>query len=282
MGTPKKDVESLQGEPIDVDDFDFPHKEKDKYLFIFQDGLSGQQMFDLVMSSKYVVDATYSSEVAFYCNPNSLDWPIFYKDFQKYRDKMIMTTSFVSAFSKLLESHFRTSNNKQRFADCSLWTHYLSKPKGRAVGKLSNSICKYVDSGDKYLYVPMLVNNYHFILSVILMESLRIHVFDSFQQTYKKEVEAILSSLKIYFKEELSWEVEYVQNIPRQTDGHSCAFFTCWYAYQHAFDSDVPIFPDNVTIDEISKGIMISLLQQKPCSSLVRVCCSSIVTCNPC
>ncbi len=109
-------------------------------------------------------------------------------------------TQVASSFELLEHRHFLTASGI--FADCSLWTHYLSKPKGRAVGKLSNSICEYVDSGDKYLYIPMLVNNNNFILSVILMESLRINFFDSFQQMYKKEVDAILSSLKIYFEED--------------------------------------------------------------------------------
>lgn len=62
-----------------------------------------------------------------------------------------------------------------------------------------------------------------------------------------------------------------VKNIPRQSDCFSCAFFTCRFAYMHAMNGLVPMFSDIITIEDISTGIMISLIDRKICTSLLYV-----------
>ena len=58
----------------------------------------------------------------------------------------------------------------------------------------------------------------------------------------------------------------YRDNIQRQSDSHSCAFFTCWYAYQLAIGGSVGTWPTNIhwpsRVKDISTDVMISLVSR--------------------
>jgi hypothetical protein len=108
-------------------------------------------------------------------------------------------------------------------------------------------------------------------LAIIFFDALTIEVYDPMDNQYQEEFDKMLSSLKIFFETKLSWDIMYVKNIPRKRDCFSCAFFTCWYAYMHAMNGVVPMFSDSITIEDISKGIMISLIDRKICTSLLYV-----------
>ncbi|MFN9981915.1 MAG: hypothetical protein ACK53Y_18460, partial [bacterium] len=60
---------------INVDELDFPPQPPPSHLFVFPESLSGEEKLDAIMPSKFVIKDKYS------------DFPICYKDFQKYRDK---------------------------------------------------------------------------------------------------------------------------------------------------------------------------------------------------
>jgi len=137
---------------INVDELDFPPQPLTIHLFVFPESLSGEEKLDVLMSSKFATEDKYSNEIAFYADVDNNDFPIVYKDFQKFRDKKFMTTSVVSGFFKLLEKYFVPFMNHQRFADCSFWANYFSKPNERTPEKLTVAIYKYFKVGkDKHL-----------------------------------------------------------------------------------------------------------------------------------
>jgi Ulp1 family protease len=127
--------------------------------------------------------------------------------------------------------------------------NYFSKPNEHSPEKLTVAIYKYFKVGkDKQLYIPLHLKGNHFILVIILFDNLTIEVYDPMDNQYKEELDHMLSSLNFFFETELPWNIIYMQNIPRQSDCFSCAFFTCWYAYMHAMNGHIPMFSDNLTI----------------------------------
>ncbi len=93
----------------------------------------------------------------------------------------------------------------------------------------------------------------------------------------KKEIDQLMAGLQsACFDEEIKWDVRVnrnhnMKNFPRQSNGYSCAYFTCWYAYIHAMNGEIPEFPDDVTISDIARGIMISLIDRKLYDKLLYV-----------
>ena len=263
---------------INVDELDFPPSSPPRFLFVFSDKATGEEKLDAVMSSKFVLEKEYADEIAFYVLPDENDFPILYKDFTKYRDKLFSTTHVVSGFFRLMDIQFREMMNNQRFADCSLWSNYISKHDKRSPEKLLAAVKKYfIVSQDQVLYIPCHLTN-HFMLIVVVYKQAVIEVYDSLYLDHKKEIDQLLAGLQsAYFDdEEIKWDVTVNRNhnrknFPRQTDGYSCAYFTCWYAYIHAMNGEIPEFPDDVTISDIARGIMISLIDQKLYDKLLYV-----------
>jgi hypothetical protein len=95
------EVQSNEVEVINVDELDFPPQPPPSHLFVFPESLSGEEKLDAIMPSKFVIKDKYS------------DFPICYKDFQKYRDKKFMMTSVVSGFFKLLNIYLVPFMNHQ-------------------------------------------------------------------------------------------------------------------------------------------------------------------------
>jgi hypothetical protein len=78
------------------------------------------------------------------------------------------------------------------------------------------------------------------------------------------------------FDEDIKWDIRInrnhnMKNFPRQSDGYSCAYFTCWYAYIHAMNGEIPEFPNDLTISDIARGLLISLINRKLYNKLVYV-----------
>jgi len=184
----------------------------------------------------------------------------------------------VSGFFRLMDIQFREMMNNQRFADCSLWSNYISKHDKRSPEKLLAAVKKYFIVGqDEVLYIPCHLTN-HFMLIVVVYKQAVIEVYDSLYFDHKKEIDQLLAGLQsAYFDdEEIKWDVTVNRNhnrknFPRQIDGYSCAYFTCWYAYIHAMNGEIPEFPDDVTISDIARGIMISLIDRKLYDKLLYV-----------
>ncbi len=115
------------------------------------------------------------------------------------------------------------------------------------------------------------------MLIVVVYKQAVIEVYDSLYFDHKKEIDQLMAGLQsACFDEEIKWDVRVnrnhnMKNFPRQSDGYSCAYFTCWYAYIHAMNGEIPEFPDDVTISDIARGIMISLIDRKLYDKLLYV-----------
>ena len=262
---------------INIDELDFPPSSPARFLFVFSDKATGEEKLDAVLSSKFVTEKEYADEIAFYVLPDEKDFPILYKDFTKYRDKLFSTTHVVSGFFRLMDIQFRKMMNNQRFADCSLWSNYVSKHDKRSPEKLLAAINKYFIVGqDQVLYIPCHLTN-HFMLIVVVYKQAVIHVYDSLDFDHQKEIDQVKACFqRACFSEDIKWDVRINRNhnmkhFPRQSDGYSCAYFTCWYAYIHAMNGVIPEFPNDVTIRDIARGILISLIDRKLYDNLLYV-----------
>jgi Ulp1 family protease len=262
---------------INVNELDFWPSSPPTYLFVFSDKATGEEKLDAVLSSKFVTEKEYADEIAFYVLPDKKDFPILYKDFTKHRDKLFSTTHVVSGFFRLMDIQFRQMMNNQRFADCSLWSNYVSKHDKCSPEKLLAAIKKYIIvSQDQVLYIPCHLTN-HFMLIVVVYKQAIIEVYDSLDFDHKKEIDQLMACLQsACFDEDIKWDVRIncnhnIKNFPWQSDGYSCAYFTCWYAYIHAMNGEIPEFPNDVTISDIAKGILISLIDRKLYDKLLYV-----------
>lgn len=64
------------------------------------------------------------------------------------------------------------------------------------------------------------------------------------------------------FSDKWEWQIKNHYrdiSIPRQSDGYSCAYYTCWYAFKLISEGAVGIWADN--IESIAKQIFISLIE---------------------
>jgi hypothetical protein len=102
-------------------------------------------------------------------------------------------------------------------------------------------------------------------------------VYDSLYFDHNKGIDQLMTGLQSACDdEEIKWDVRVnrnpnMKNFPRQSDGYSCAYFTCWYAYIHAMNGEIPEFPNDATISDIARGIMISLIFRKLYDKLLYV-----------
>jgi hypothetical protein len=112
---------------INVDELDFLPSAPPRFFYVFPDLATGEEKLDAVLSSKFVMEKEYTVEIAFYVLTEEKESPILYQDFTKYQDKLLSTSHVVSGFFLLMDIQFRQMMYNQRFADCSLWSNYISK-----------------------------------------------------------------------------------------------------------------------------------------------------------
>jgi hypothetical protein len=166
-----------------------------------------------------------------------------------------------------MDIQFCKMNNHQRFADCSLWPHYLSKHNKCSREKLLATDQTFFTIGeDQVLYIPLHLTNY-FMLIVVSFNHATIEVYDSQDFDHKNEVDKIMACLQTaYTDEDIKGGILFNHN-----HGLSCAYFMCWYACIHAINGEIPEFTDDITISDILRGILISLLDRKSYDKLLYV-----------
>jgi len=193
---------------INVDELDFPPSSPPRFLFVFPDKATEEEKLDAVLSSKFVTEKEYADEIAFYVLPEEKDFPILYKDFTKYRDKLFSTTHVVICYFRLMDIQFRQMMNNQRFVDCLLWSNYVSKHDQCSPEKLLSAIKKYFIVGqDLVLYMPCHLTN-HFMLIVVVYKQAIIEVYDSLDFDYKKEIDQVIACLQsACFDEDIKWDI---------------------------------------------------------------------------
>jgi len=255
---------------IDTDEIDNPPPSSDakQALFPFPPGISAEHKLDFLLSSPFV-NEQYSKQrlVAMFVDDEKDDYPLLYVDIRRYQVNGWMSNHFVSAYFYLLRKRFNKKNVK--FLDTSFWSNYITEPdssdsvtQGAWVAKVKRVLNTYNISDGDAIYVPALVNENHFILLYINVRERDIKVFDPLGLRHDSAINTLVNLLqKVY--QLSSWNIDDNINmllISRQTDMHSCAFYVCFYAYQHALTGSLQLKYGTAIL---KKRIMLSLLQRE-------------------
>ena len=255
---------------IDTDEIDNPPPSSDakQALFPFSPGISAEHKLDFLLSSPFV-NEQFSKQclVAMFVDDEKDDYPLLYVDIRRYQVNGWMSNHFVSAYFYLLRKRF---NNKHvKFLDTSFWSNYITEPdssdsvtQGAWVAKVKRVLNTYNISDGDAIYIPALVNENHFILLYINVREREIKVFDPLGLRNDSAINTLVNLLQTVYQLS-SWKIEDNINmllISRQTDMHSCAFYVCFYAYQHALTGSLQLKYGTAIL---KKRIMLSLVQRE-------------------
>jgi hypothetical protein len=255
---------------IDTDEIDNPPPSSDakQALFPFPPGISAEHKLDFLLSSPFV-NEQYSKQrlVAMFVDDEKDDYPLLYVDIRRYQVNGWMSNHFVSAYFYLLRKRFNKKNVK--FLDTSFWSNYITEPdssdsvtQGAWVAKVKRVLNTYNILDGDAIYLPALVNENHFILLYINVREREIKVFDPLGLRNDSAINTLVNLLQTVYQLS-SWNIEDNINmllISRQTDMHSCAFYVCFYAYQHALTGSLQLKYGTAIL---KKRIMLSLVQRE-------------------
>jgi hypothetical protein len=265
----KPELINKQKKPvIDVDQIDSPPPSSDvkEALFQFPPGISAEDKLELLLSSPYI-NEKYDKQhlVAMFMDEERNDYPLLYVDIRRYQVNGWMSNHFVSAYFYLLRKRFHNKNIK--FLDPSFWTNYIMEPEmsdtvtQRAwAAKLQKVLNRCNILEWDAIYIPALVNENHFICFYVYGRDREIKVFDPLGLRNDSALEILVNMLRSVYQLS-SWNIEHNDNmlwVSRQNDTHSCAFYVCFYAYQHALMGSCQFRYSSAVL---KKRIMLSLLQ---------------------
>jgi hypothetical protein len=182
-----------------------------------------------------------------------------------------LSNSVVDGFFFLLNLKFKDAGNF-RFAGTDFWGNYFGR-KHCKVADLKKVWKANVRPGiDQKLFVPCLITSNHFVLIVLDLVERHVDLYDPLDKTYDKDVEHFCQRLDKVFPtpppedhEEWTFDGHHKDSFfQRQNDSHSCAAFTCWYAYQLSHNFSIATWTSDwgETIKEITENIFISLIQR--------------------
>jgi Ulp1 family protease len=251
-----------------VDQIDSPPPSSDvkEALFQFPPGISAEDKLELLLSSPYI-NEKYDKQhlVAMFMDEERNDYPLLYVDIRRYQVNGWMSNHFVSAYFYLLRKRFHNKNIK--FLDPSFWTNYIMEPEmsdtvtQRAwAAKLQKVLNRCNILEWDAIYIPALVNENHFICFYVYGRDCEIKVFDPLGLRNDSAHEILVNMLRSVYQLS-SWNIEHNDNmlwVSRQNDTHSCAFYVCFYAYQHALMGSCQFRYSSAVL---KKRIMLSLLQ---------------------
>lgn len=163
-------------------------------------------------------------------------------------------------FFKLLERHFRTSDGGNKMLFFNTWfMHYLQDLRGGFSHAATLGYTRDVDLFEcKLVFIPININNTHWTLAVIGVETKTIQYFDSLGSSGERYLEA----LQRYIIEEyahkhpggqLDWSawrlIRGTTRTPQQANGCDCGVFVLCTVYLMAFglmpafsQADIPAF----------------------------------------
>ncbi len=112
---------------------------------------------------------------------------------------------------------------------------------------------------------PVNFNDNHWVLVTINWIDCIVTVYDSLSESQFSIGEGLLKRLEDINDHKNLWQLFQDHSIQWQNDGHSYAFFMCWYAYQLAIGGDLTCWPDkwDERIAVIAQNIFISLIENK-------------------
>jgi hypothetical protein len=258
--TPVIDVDSSTEAPA--------AKDVSATLFTCDADLPAESKLELLLSAPYC-DNKYDKErlVAMFMVEETKDYPLLYINVRCYKVQGWMSNDFVSCYYFLLSRNVFEGNI--HFADTSLWSNYIMGPTTSDtvtpkawVAKLQNVLSNKNINKDSIVYIPALVTKNHFICICIDGTNQVIDVFDPLDAAYEYEMDTLVGLLELVYPGS-NWTLNNnvgSSHISRQPDTHSCAFYVCLYAYQHAMFGDLLL---KCKLEDMKKHIMLSLVERK-------------------
>jgi len=256
--TPVIDVDSSTEAPA--------AKDVSATLFTCDADLPAESKLELLLSAPYC-DNKYDKErlVAMFMVEETKDYPLLYIDVRRYKVQGWMSNHFVSCYYFLLSQIFCEGNI--HFVDTSLWSNYIMGPATSDtvtpkawVAKLQTVLSNKNINKDSIAYIPALVTKNHFICIRIDGTIQVIDVFDPLDAAYEYEMDTLVGLLELLYPGS-TWTLNNnvgSSYISRQPDMHSCAFYVCLYAYQHAMFGELLL---KCKVEDMKKHIMLSLVE---------------------
>jgi len=191
---------------------------------------------------------------------------IHYEDFFRYKNERFMSTHLLDAYFFLLQKHCTATDKAIMLFETSFKTRLERQPELLPLYKNRNNKLHNFwtsDNLNKKILIPCHVDGAHFCLVVVCFTKFTISLFDSLKnkicrrgllQEIKKYVVSVDDATKSVHQK--NWSIQECNNgILKQNDGHSCGYFTCWYAYQQIMGGSAKRTNFNGTIKNISKMI---------------------------
>ncbi|MFY7882084.1 MAG: Ulp1 family isopeptidase, partial [Fimbriimonas sp.] len=255
---PKSDGEVIDLEAIPSSTFNESHR----HLFIFPASMSGETKLNSIITSEFVDTASvWNRKICMFTNSSRNKCELLYSDFTRYKNKSFTTCNVMNGFFNLLSEHFVDKDAAFGTTfDGAVYKSGLKLPVKKLREVLKH---RRVES----VYLPLNVNDNHWILVVINWPGYRVDVYDSLDSKNEIVCGTFISLLRKCQKESdvNKWQAHnhYQENIQRQFDSYSCGYFTCWYAYQLVNNGTIGLFTDSyeVSVANIASKILISLIE---------------------
>jgi hypothetical protein len=202
------------------------------HLFLFPDGISGVEKLNLILQHEYSSSqSAFNRKIAMYTNDAQNKCEILYSDFTRYKNNAFMTCNVINAYFNLKNEHF----------------------EGRSFAfgtSFDGAVIKQGCSCIEDIYLPINVNENHWILVAVYWSRYLLEIYDSLDHKNVDISATFLTLVRKVQKESNTshWQVlnhYHDCTVQRQMDGYSCGYVTCWYAYQLASSGSVGLFTES-------------------------------------
>jgi Ulp1 family protease len=245
-------------------DENMPTENEDSHLHIFPTGSSGKDRLLSVLKSDFTQPGSmFNKKIALYVDVENRDRWVTYKDFIRYKEKDYISSNVVNAYFWLLDQRFENIKFGDSFVYSAMQDEYFEDDKLKR-----QILAKWPESIDA-LFLPINIDDNHWVLAVVNKRVKTIDVYDSLRYKNGKEIKLLINNLDMVLDNNSVWKVNngYNVNIQRQLDSHSCAFFTCWYAYQLATGGSLETWSTNIDwrsrVEKIAECVYVSIVDRK-------------------
>jgi Ulp1 family protease len=262
-GSAEKNISSDDVVTVEGQNDEDQKDDKKSHLHVFLPDLSGEEKLLSVLLSPYCApDSEFKGKTALYVDDEE-KYALLYSDFIRFKKDQYITDAVVNAFFWLLRQSFA----EVYFAESFIF--YWCSTNHHDDNQLRKIILKMWPDSQNTMFLPMNINSNHWILAVVNRRNKSVDVYDSLKLKNTKQIKLLCKKLDMVFNNNDTWVINNhcKDNIQRQSDSHSCAFFTCWYAYQLATGGSLETWATNISwkqrVFDISHHIFVSLVERK-------------------
>jgi len=234
------------------------------HLFLFPDGISVVEKLNLLLQHEYTSSqSAFNGKIAMYTNGARNNCEVLYSDFTRCKNNAFLTCNVINAYFNLMNEHFE---GRSVAFGTTFDGAIINQGRNCPVSKVRKALKYGIDD----TYLPMNVNDNHWILVVVHWSRYLFEIYDSLDHK-NVDISATFLTLvrKVQKESKIShWQVlnhYHDHTVQRQMDGYSCGYFTCWYAYQLASSGSVGLFTESYqqSIANISLNIFLSFIEGK-------------------